>query len=589
MVFGNLEDVLSQEKNLIEMINENYANVTKDLKKPTKWSKILTTLSHFGMDYSDKIYKNMQAIPAEKILQNKNDIMSLQSNIYGWGNDWIIKPEEEKGFNEKTFKQKCKILRNMAMQPELENILDIMANETIVYDDEESYICTPFLDNGLIQDLNEQNAEEINKSVLTNFYKIYLLLNFKEKAWDIYKKFLIDGVLAYEIVYDNLESPKSIINIVELDPSTLTKVVEDMTIYWVQFKDIIGRERKLLDSQIIYIKYEDTGVSTRQSYLERLIRPFNIYRIIEQAQIIWTVTQASFKLMFTIPIGSMNRAKGMQTLASAMNRYKEDISFNNETGELQVNGKPNIPFNKEYWMPQNEAGTPEINPLVDNGPQLNDSEQIKWFENKLYKMSKIPANRFDREAQSTWFGTDPTAALREEIDFSRFINRLRNTFSQIIIKPLRIHLALSIPDIKNDKRILDSISLHWNSYNPFEEEMNMEIMSKRVEFIGNMKDSLVTTDKEGNDIPYFSMKFLIQRYLKMSDADLELNEKFKLEEKYESKGAEEESSEDEGAGDEELMDGDEDQGGSAESESGGGIDDEMMGDVQPESSETSEL
>lgn len=590
MVFGNLEDVLSQEKNLIEMINENYANVTKDLKKPTKWSKILTTLSHFGMDYSDKIYKNMQAIPAEKILQNKNDVMSLQANIYGWGNDWIIKPEEEKSFNEKTFKQKCKILRNMAMQPELENILDIMANETIVYDDEEAYICTPFLDNGLIQDLNEQNAEEINKSSLTSFYKIYLLLNFKEKAWDIYKKFLIDGVLAYEIVYDSLENPKSIINLIELDPSTLTKVIEDMTVYWVQFKDIIGRERKLLDSQIIYIKYEDTGVSTRQSYLERLIRPFNIYRIIEQAQIIWTVTQASFKLMFTIPIGSMGKVKGMQTLASAMNRYKEDISFNNETGELQVNGKPNLPFNKEYWMPQNEAGTPEINPLIDNGPQLNDSEQIKWFENKLYKMSKVPANRFDREAQSTWFGTDPTAALREEIDFSRFINRLRNTFGQILLKPLRIQLALSIPDIKNDKRILDSVSLHWNSYNPFEEEMNIEIMSKRVEFIGTMKDSLVTTDKDGNDIPFFSMKFLIQRYLKMSDADLELNEKLKLEEKFESKGSEEESGEDEGAGDEELMGG-EDEGAESgsESEGGGGIDDEMMGDVQPESSATSEL
>jgi hypothetical protein len=130
----------------------------------------------------------------------------------------------------------------------------------------------------------------------------------------------------------------------------------------------MGRERTLLDSQIIYIKYEDTGVSGRQSYLERLIRPFNIYRIVEQAQVIWTVTQSSFKTMFTIPIAGMNKAKGMQTLSQAMNRYKEDISFNTETGELQVNGKMNMPFNKEYWMPENEHGKPEIETLVDNGP-----------------------------------------------------------------------------------------------------------------------------------------------------------------------------------------------------------------------------
>jgi len=282
-------------------------------------------------------------------------------------------------------------------------------------------------------------------------------------------------------------------------------------------------------------------------------------------------------------------------LAAAMNSYREDISFNTDTGELQVNGKPNLPFNKEYWLPQNENGRPEIETIVDNGPTLNDSDQIKYFEFKLYKTSKIPASRFDKDAQSTWFGTDPTAALREEIDFSRFVTRLRNVFAQILIKPLKIQMSLSLPALKNDKRILESISLQWNSYNPFEEQMNIEVMSRRIEFISSMKDSLVTTDAEGNDIPFFSMKFLIQKYLKMSEADLELNEKFKREEQLENGGGENEG-EDDSDNTEELKDelandlgGEEggEKGGGGEAE-GGGIDDEMMGDVQPESSETTE-
>ena len=589
MIFGNLDNALSGDQSIIETINENYKASLLNIKKPTKWSKILTTLSHYGMSYDDKIYKNIQAIPADKLLQDKDEANLLQQNLYGtWQNNWKIKPEEEKTFTEKTFDQKRIVLRNMAMQPELENILDQMANESIVYDDEEAYICQPFLDKGLIHDLNEQNAAEIDKIIQTSFYKIYLLLNWKTNAWDEYRKYLIEGVLCYEIVYDNLENPKSIINIVPLDPATLTKVVEDMTVYWVQFKGIHGRERKLLDSQIIYVKYDDSGVSTRQSYLERLIRPFNLYRIVEQAQVIWTVTQSSFKTLFTIPIGSMNRAKGMQTLAAAMNRYKEDISFNVDTGELMVNGKPNLPFNKEYWLPQNESGRPEIETLVDNGPQLNDSDQIKWFETKLYKMSKIPINRFDREAGTTWFGTDPTQALREEIDFARFIIRLRNNFAQIMLKPLRIQLALLFPDIKNDKRILNSVSLRWNSYNLFEEMMNIEVMSKRIEFIANMKDSLTEVDSEGNDVPYFSMKFLIQKYLKMSEADLDLNDKLKLEEKLKGKSGEE-GAEDEESSDETEETGDEGGGDEAGLEpENGGIDDEMMGDVQPESSETTE-
>lgn len=585
MIFGNLSDVLENEQTIYEAVQHNFSDTSK---KQSRISKILTSLSKYGMNYTDEVQKNMQAIPADKLLQPKEEMTLIQSLYGSQLNNWKVKPEEEKQFAQKTLQQKRDILRKMAMQPELEDILDIMANESIVYDDDLAYICQPFLDTSLVQDLTEKSAEEIRSCVDTSFYKIYMLLNWKNNAWDDYKRYLVDGVLAYEIIYDNLEHPKAIIGILDIDPVTLTKTIENGITYWIQYKGVIGQERKLLDSQIIYVKYEDSGVSTRQSYLERLIRPFNLYRIVEQAQVIWTVTQASFKTLFTIPVGGMNKTKGMQTLAQAMNRYKEDISFNTETGELQINGKTNLPFNKEYWMPENENGRPEIETLVDNGPQLNDSDQIRYFESKLYKMSKIPSSRFDKDAQSTWFGSDPTQALREEIDFTRFVQRMRNSFAEILLKPLRIQVTLSIPDIKNDKRILESISIQWNSYNLFEEMMNIEVMTKRVEFIGTMKDSLTITNEEGEEIPYFSPKFLIVKYLKMSDADLELNEKYKLEEKLAKKGQEG----DEESGDDEELDNSEEtpesDEGEEEDNSGDSIDDEMLGDVQPESPETTE-
>lgn len=589
MLFGNLSDVLENEQTIYEAANNIMQTGYVKPEKKSKFSKILTSLSKYGMNYSDDIQKNMQAIPADKLLQPKEDAL-LQQSLWGAGvNNWKVKSEEEKGFAQKSLTQKRDILRKMAMQPELEDILDIMANESIVYDDDLAYICQPFLDTSLIQDLNEKSADEIRSAVDTAFYKIYMLLGWKQNAWDDYKRYLVDGVMAYEIIYDNLEHPKAVIGIVDLDPATLTKVVKEGITYWIQFKDILGRERTLLDSQVIYIKYEDSGVSTRQSYLERLIRPFNLYRIVEQAQVIWTVTQSSFKTLFTIPVGGMNKTKGMQTLASAMNRYKEDISFNTETGELQINGRTNMPFNKEYWMPENEQGRPQIETLVDNGPQLNDSDQIRYFEAKLWKMSKIPASRFDKDAQSTWFGTDATQALREEIDFTRFVQRVRNSFSEILLKPLRIQLTLTIPDIKNDKRILDSVSLRWNSYNLFEEMMNIEVMTKRVEFIGTMKDSLTITDPEGEEQPFFSPKFLIMKYLKMSEADLELNEKYKLEEKLKGKSDEEEEDSDEETEDTgDDLGGGEDEGGSESDEGGDEIDDEMLGDVMPESPETTQ-
>ena len=596
MKFGNLNEVFENEKTIYEKIDDINKEhmLLESQKKQGKFSKLLTTLSRYGMTYTDQVLKNMQAIPADRNLQNKEDIGYHQSLYQGWDNSWTPKKEEDKSYSEKALIEKVRVLRKMATQPELEDILDILANECIVYDNDESYIATPFMDTALIQELNEKSAEEIRRCVDTSFYKLYMLLDLKRNAWSLFKRWLIDGVLAFEIVYDDLEHPKSIIGIIPIDPTIITrKVDQDGTEKWIMFKDMVGLERTLLSSQIIYIKYSerDDGVD-RQSYLERLIRPFNIYRIIEQAQIIWTTTQASFKMMFTIPVAGMNKARGLQTLQSAMNRYKEEITFNSETGELLTNGKVNQIFNKEYWMPENENGKPEIETLVDNGPQLNDSDQLTYHLNKLYKISKIPLGRFDKDAQATWFGSDPTAVLRDEINFGRFVNRLRATWSEIILKPLRIQVSLSIPDIKNDKRILDAISLRFNTYNQFTEMMEIEIDTKRVEFIQTMHDSLTTQDAEGNDVSFFSQKFLVLKYLKMSEADLELNEKYLLEEKFKKKSGNGEEEEDTGGADEEENAPEDDMGnedeGSAEDEKGNDLDSEMLGDVQPESSETTE-
>ena len=551
-------------------------------QKKSKLSSILNSLSRYGMNYDDDVIKNMKAIPADKSLQPKDDPL-LQQSLYGQMNNWRVKSEEDKSFKEKTLQQKREILRKLATQPEIEDILDIMANECIVYDDEEAYVCNPFLDNAVIQDLNEESLSEIRKAVNSIFYKMYLLLGWKTDAWNQFRRYLIDGVLAFEIIYDNLENPHSIIGIVPIDPGTLTKTIKNGITYWIQFKDELGRERELLDAQVIYIKYEDSGVVERQSYLERLIRPFNVYRIIEQAQIVWTVTQSSFKTMFTIPVAGMSKKNGLQTLNAAMTRYREEISFNQESGELRINGKTNMPFNKEFWMPENENGKPSIETLVDGGPTLSDSDQLKYFENKLYKMSKIPGSRFDNDNQPSWFGTDATQQLRDEINFSRFVTRIRSVFANIILKPLRIQLALQIPDIKNDKRILDSISLRFNSYNQFTELMEAELNQKRIEHIQSLKEAFISEDSEGNEKSFFCDKFLIIRYLKMSDADLELNEKFKIEQEAAKSKVEEETSDEDSES--EDIDSDSEEEEPTEDDSGNEIDKEMLGDVQPEETE----
>lgn len=499
-------------------------------KEKNKIAKFFSNMSRLGMTYDDKVIDNMRAIPADKNFIPKDEQMINQDLFTQLNSSWKVKQNQDKNFFEKDYPQKREALRKLALQPELEDILDVMTNESIVYDTDLTYFAEPFIEVQELHDVKKELRGKIEDEMGKYFRKFYKMLNWKYAAWDDFKRWLIEGILAFEIVYDKLDKPTEIIGIVPIDPATLTKKYDNNKWYWIQYKGIQGKERTLLDSQVIYVPYQETNCISRVSYLERLIRPFNIYRIVEQAQLIWTITNASYKMKFTIPVKGMNKTLGMQTLNSAMNRYKEDIKFMGDTGEITINGQSTMPFNKEYWFPENDSGSPSIETLGGDGPELNDNDQLKYHKNNLYKISKIPLSRFDQESGETWFGADATSVARTEIDFARFVNRLRNQFAQVILKPLKLQLALSIPELQENKPFLEAISLQYKSYNLFEEMMEMELMQKRVEFIQTMKESMIDMDVEGNEIKYFSSKFLVQKYLKYSSEDIRLNKKLKEEE-----------------------------------------------------------
>lgn len=510
-------------------ISTDNINLTigQDNKPKNLISKFFSSFSRYGMDYEKDVLNNMRAVPADPKLLAKTDQLVVQDLFSTMSSKWQVKTNAEKNFYEKDLPIKRESLRKLALQPELEDILDTMTNECIVYDSDNAYFAEPFIDNKALKDFKKGIQTKIRDSMDSNYYRFYKMLNWKYTAWDDFKRWLVEGSLAWEIIYDSLNNPHRIVGIIPIDPATLTKCYSNGKIYWTQFKGVTGRERKLLDAQVIYIQYSESTVA-RQSYLERLIRPYNIYRIIEQAQINWTVTNASFKMKFTIPVNGMNKANGMQTLRSAMQRYKEDIKFNSDSGELTVNGQTTLPFNKEYWFPETDSGAPQVETLGGDGPDLNDNDQLKFFRNELYKISKIPISRFDYEnGSSSFFGTDVTSMARDEINFGRFVNRLRNVFSKVILKPLQLQLALDIPELRNAKEVLDAVQLRYQSYNLFEELFEQEVMQKRVEFIQMMKDSLVDQTPDGNEVKFFSSEWLVRKYLKLSDADLKQNRKLK--------------------------------------------------------------
>ena len=474
-------------------------------------------INPLGLD-NDDIYGAFAAMSMTDI--------NLKKNIPFFDNEYASKRDE---------------LRKFSQNDEVEDILDILCDETIVYD-EKNFFCQPEI---LGLDISEQVEKDLNKYFRQIYH--YFGFNTDQSAWYYYRKFLVDGYLSFEIIYS--PDQKEIIGFKELDPTTIIPGYnhDDGKKVWVQYKDDPVRERKLYDSQVIYISYSSITTASRVSYVERLVRAFNLLRIMEHTRVIWAVTNASFRMKFIIPVGGKSKTRARQSLAQLMNSYKETVYFDWESASLSTDGKPMLQFSKEYWLPSKEGESPEIETIGGEGPELNDTEALKYFSDKLKHVSKIPYSRFLYEDGGGDFNLAADGMIRDEIKFGKFIKRLRSTFQEILVKPLFIQMCLKYPEFTNDPQFKTQVALRFNEENVFAEMKNMEIMGMRLEFIGNMRDSLMTTNQETMEEEYyFDQEYLVKKYLKLSDDEIRANEAAKSKKSKEE--AEEPEEEDDGMG-----------------------------------------
>jgi hypothetical protein len=475
------------------------------------------SLSNFGMRYGDMVIKNSQAIGAIEAEFMKKQTIDDENLLYSLGRQDTT-TRQFIGYFDKDYPGKRDYLRKFALNPEIEYILDTVCDESITYDSYNFFAYPAFLN---LTDVKDKVKDRINE----NYKKLYEMFGFTDdvSGWQYFKQLLVDGFIAFEIVYD--DKGKNIIGFKELDATTLMPSVEKqpdgtyLSVWWQYPKDI-NKKRMLYDSQVIYISYAKGNTVSRVSYTERLIRPYNILRIIEYTRVIWSVMNASFRMKMTVPIGSRSPQKAMQTLGELMSIYKEDIRFNDESGELTVDGRPKIQFYKNYLMPSGVNGTPTIEPLNTAGPNLNDPAPLAYFFDKLVQESKIPFSRFQGPDGGSIgnYSNGAEGLDKEEIRFAKFINRLRSIFQDILVKPLWIQTVKDFPELEKDYLFKSQLGLNFVSDNPFRMNQEIETMTAKKTQIESM---YALTDDTG--APYFSLAYLIENYLGMTQDDIKAN------------------------------------------------------------------
>jgi Bacteriophage T4-like portal protein (Gp20) len=416
--------------------------------------------------------------------------------------------------------------REMSVQPEIESAIEDIVNEAVVQNDEGRNI-------KLVMDDLDQ-PEKIKEAIQAEFDNILKLLNFNNMGSDIFRRYYIDGRLFYHVIIDVANPQKGILELRYIDPRKIKKIrelkkskdpttgvdiISDVSEYYVYNDKISATSSgtsitgvKIATDSVINVNsgLMDTRRAMVLSYLHKAIKPLNQLRMIEDASIIYKISRAPQRRIFYIDVGNLPKIKAEQYVRDMMTKYKNKLVYDATTGEVR-DDRRHLSMLEDFWMPRRSDGGrgTEITTL-ESSDSFNDMSMVEYFERKLYKSLNVPVTRLNPEQA---FNIGRTAEItRDELKFAKFVDKLRNKFSELFDNALRIQLVLKgICTEQEWTEFKESTFFDFIKDNNFTELKEAELMQQRLGLLA------VIDPYVGK---YYSKEWIRKNVLRLDDEEI---------------------------------------------------------------------
>lgn len=404
---------------------------------------------------------------------------------------------------------------------EIKKVIKAICNEIVITTlKSNKYPVYPTINKTNIEEDKQDLAKTIQEYIDKVFYpKLWQMYKFKGKGlWETIAEYLKTGKLAFEIVYDNLKRPKEIVNIIPIDTSTLQKYKENDNIWYVQ-KALYdnGQERILHENQLIILEWNEFDYGYI-SYVDQLRRPFNIMRSMQTSKVMWFAAKSQVRMHINLNLGDMSRVDAIQKLAEARDEMTNDFYFDDANGQVLFNGEPDtVGYHEFYTAETAGSGKPDIEEINTNGPDLTEVDSLQYWEKFFYKETEVPYDRIDPSSTETWSFVDVSAVRKTELNFSKFTLDIKDTISQLFIKPLIIQLTLQEVEIGVDLDLLDSINMEWVSFNEYDKLGELEVLDKKIQIATNLAGFGQLSDVNGNIKNMIPTTWIMDNYLDFTE------------------------------------------------------------------------
>ena len=441
--------------------------------------------------------------------------------------------------------------RCMALHPEVDSAIEDIVNEAITSDTNDTPVAI---------DLSNLDVSERIKTIIREEFSYILhLLDFNNKAHEMFRRWYIDGRLYYHKVIDLNNPERGITDIRNIDALKIKLIREYQRPQLPEpilrntqkplsgdQPQVFGKAMNQFPSRVIeYFLYNKKGMNYMGrgyggpnnqnntvriardavtyvtsglvdanngqvlSYLQKANKSPNQLRWMEDAIVIYRMARAPERRLFYIDVGNLPKAKAENYLRDVMARYRTKITYDQATGEIR-DDKKYMSMLEDYWLPRREGGRGTEVSTLPGGQNLGNLEDLKYFQDKLFKSLNVPTSRQDG-GEGFQIGKSDNI-MRDEVKFSKFVGRMRKKFSYLFVDLLKTQLVLKgVVSPKEFDSMIEHITFDFIYDNHFAELREMEMLQNRLQVAAQAEPYLGK---------YFSVYQVRNRLLGYTDGEI---------------------------------------------------------------------
>ena len=417
--------------------------------------------------------------------------------------------------------------RDIAQQPECDTAIEDIVNEGIISNEDDVPVQItldrlPF-------------PEKIKRKIRQEFMEVLRLLHFEAKGHDVFRRWYVDGRIFFHKIIDTKNPKQGILELRYIDPTKIKKVrqvkkdkdnktgvdmVQKIDEYFLYNEKGInsagmGGSNSGMKIAADAISYVPSGVIDGNSgrvlsYLHKAIKPVNQLRMIEDALVIYRISRAPERRIFYIDVGNLPKIKAEQYLKDVMNRYRNKLVYDASTGEIR-DDRNHMSMLEDFWLPRREGGRGTEITTLPGGSNLGEIDDIVYFQKKLYKSLNVPISRMDSESGFS-LGRS-TEITRDELKFTKFVQRIRKKFTPLFTDILKTQLLLKGIIAPDDWPMMqEHLQYDFLQDGHFSELKDAELLENRIQSLESIQSYIGT---------FFSKEYVLKKVLRMNDAEID--------------------------------------------------------------------